>query len=82
MHMEKVAVKIPNYKFGDVPSGNAIAAQRQQQHAAEQGILECGKSRRETTYSLEKGVGAEVKDMKWYKMVRVYNPTKNILYNP
>jgi hypothetical protein len=39
MRMEKVAVNVPNYKFGDVPSGNAIAAQRQPQHAAEQGVL-------------------------------------------
>ncbi len=37
MRMKKVAVKIPNYKFGGIPSGNAIAAQRQPQHAAERG---------------------------------------------
>jgi hypothetical protein len=40
MRMEKVAVKVPNYKFGDVPSGNAIDAQRQPQHAAERGGLQ------------------------------------------
>jgi hypothetical protein len=37
MSMEKVAVNVPDYKSCGVPSGNTIAAQRQQQHAAEQG---------------------------------------------
>jgi hypothetical protein len=38
MCIKKSAVNAPDYKSRGVSSGNTIAAQRQQQHAAGQGI--------------------------------------------
>jgi hypothetical protein len=45
-------------------------------------ILECGKDRKEQSFTLQKGVQAkDISLMKWYKMINIYTSENNKIFN-